>query len=491
MYASAAQLAVALLAATTFAGAAGAQTQVVDTSDPVVIVSTTPVVIDTVSVATAGTRDVALAAHLSVLGSGFDGGGYEFRLERTTPSVAVIGTTNWVPAVALNASAAGDTLSFTGIDEGVAAPATYRLVGQKLDADAPTLVVTPRGIHALDRIASTVVEGVRAAGSLGVSSTTLAPILSLDVDVPLASDVLLWGHVTLATPGGSDGYGIAICDAAGSAVGASVWFPGAGTAETNVVAIAAWAENVAGDTTFSLCANRVGSMPVATATYRSLQSVRATSGIFGNFGDPGDAPTLTGTSYTPIWIMDAATPHPDGMAILLQTTLVTLGYDNQLYEFGIHRDSCAGTRLGGATWRQGESPTTDSATDPFFMTAFDPLPSEPQSYALCARKANAAAPDLSFYGITMAAAPLPAPEPAGAAMVLASVAVLASLAHSRRRSHGPRSGRSLRSAPPARKDRRTWTRLASSTPSPACAPRSRSTRSRASRSTACSMHSSR
>lgn len=412
---------------------AGAQTQVLDASEPVAIQSTTAVVIDTVSVTTAGTRDVALAAHVFVEGLQFNGGGYEFRLERVTPSVSVVGTVNWAPAVALNASLAGDTVAITGFDEGVATPATYRLVGQKTSAGAANLVVNARGIDAIDRVAGTVISGNRAAASVAVSASNNTPIHTLQVDVPLPSDVLLWGHVTITTPGGTDGiYGISICDGAGDSVATEAWIPGAGTAETNVVSLVGLDLDVAGDTSYSICAARAGNMPIATATFRSLQALRSTSTIHGSQGIPGDAPPVTSTAYSAVWIIDAPTTHPDGMAIFVQTSPFAAGYQNLLYEFGIHRGSCAGARLGSAGWRPGLSPNAEQSSDPLLVTGFDPAPGEPQSYAFCARKANAAAPDLIFYGIKMAAAPLPAPEPGSAGAAIAVFAALYAIARSRR-----------------------------------------------------------
>ena len=422
------------LALVLFAPAAFAQTQVLDAAEPVSITSTTPAVIDTVSVDVVGTRDVGLAAHLYVEGTNFNGNGYEFRLERVTPSASVVGTATWAPAAALNASVAGDTIAITGFDEAVATPAVYRLVGQKISAAAANLTVTARGIDAIQRNAGSIVAGSRAAASVVVNASTLTPIHTLDVSVPFPGDVLLWGHVTLSKPsGGDDGaYGVGICDQAGASLAVDIWLPGAHTPETNVVSVVALDTDVPDDTSYSICASKVGNAPVATATFRSLQAVRALA-LEGSAGGPGAAAAVASTAYGAIWILDVANTDPEGMAILLQTSLVTTGLANHLYEFGIHRGSCAGTRIGAAKWRPGAGPVDPDVSDTLLVTGFDPSPGEPQSYAFCGRKTNAAAPDLQFYTIRMAAAPLPVPEPGAAMAAITSGVALVAMARSRRR----------------------------------------------------------
>lgn len=433
MHARAARLGGTLLAVAWLSSSAFAQTQVLGAGETVVITATTPVVIDTVAVDVAGTRDIGLAAHFYVEGSGFDANGYEFRLERVTPSAAVVGTVNWAPAAALNASPVGDTVAITGFDDSVPTPALYRLVGQKISAAAANLSVTARGIDAIERNAGTIVAGSRAAGSVAVTASTFTPIHTLDVTVPFPADVLLWGHVTLSKPSGGDdgGYGIGICDELGTSISTDTWFPGAQTPETNVLSVVALDAGVPNDTSYSICAIRVGDAPSATATFRSLQAVRALS-LEGSAGGPGAAAPVASTAYAAIWILDVANTDPEGMAVLVQASPFAASSANLLYEFGIHRGSCAGPRIGAAGWRPGEGPVGADASDTLFVTGFDAAPDEPQTYAFCGRKTNAAAADLNFYGMRMATAPLPVPEPTGAAVTIVGIAALGARTRSRR-----------------------------------------------------------
>jgi hypothetical protein len=55
------------------------------------------------------------------------------------------------------------------------------------------------------------------------------------------------------------------------------------------------------------------------------------------------------------------------------------------------------------------------------LTAFDPTPDGVASYAVCGRKASAAAPDMGFLALSVVALPLPVPEPSSA---LAAAAAL-------------------------------------------------------------------
>jgi hypothetical protein len=411
-----------------------AQTQVLDASEPVAITSTTPVVIDSVAVETAGLRDVALVAHLYAEGSDFNGGGYEFRLERTSPSFGVVGTIDWAPAEALSASPIGDTISLVGFDLDQDAPATYRLVGQKIDAGAANLTVTARGIDAIHRNAGTLVSGARASGSIGIPASTTTELgATVQVDLIFTSDVLLVGHVTLTKAPGTGGtYGIGICDAEGEFVGVAQWQHALEAAETNAIAVVAYVANLTADTTFSLCAYRSGEAPVATATFRSLVAVRATNTISGSAALPGAAPPLLSTSLTSIWVLEVANVDPDGMAIVVQTNTLGENIDHALYDFGIHRGSCAGERLGATGVRQSADEVDAALVDPILLTAWDPSPEGVESYAFCGRKTSPAAADLGFYALEMAALPLPAPEPAGAAATLAGVAAVLALARARR-----------------------------------------------------------
>lgn len=425
---AAALLPIALAAATP--PSASAQTQVLDGSDPVVIASTTPVVIDTVTVASEGARDVALVAHLYAEAVNLNGAGYEFRLERVSPApAATVGTADWAPAAALSANAIGDTVTITGFDQDVEAPAAYRLVGQKIDAGAANLTVTARGIDAIDRNAGSIVSGARAAGSvvLDTESTTL---VSVDVDAVLSSDFLVVGHVTLSKGAGANGsYVFGICEGDGGSIVTSVWGVHAATPETDVVPVLAYIPNLTQDTTLSLCGARSDG-PSATATFRSLFAVRSLSAIVGSTSTAGVG--LLSTARTPIWILEVPDPDPDGMAVVANVVVGVVGA-HQLYEFTLHRGSCAGSQIGATGFRPGAAAAPDMDSESVLLTGFDPVPAGVESYALCGRKTNAAAPDASIFVNTMSALPLPAPEPTSTASALACTAAVAALARRRKR----------------------------------------------------------
>jgi len=409
-----------------------AQTQVLDGSDPVAIASTTPIVIDTVTVASAGTRDVVLVAHLYAEATNLNGGGYEFRLERVSPApTATVGTADWTPAAALTASPIGDTVAITGFDLDVEGPAAYRLVGQKIDAGAASLTVTARGIDAIDRTAGSIVSAARAAGSVPIG-TTATSLVDVDLDAVLGSDFLLFGHVTLSKSAGADGtYLGAVCEEGSSGLISSGWAVSVETPETNVLPVLAFVPNLASDTTVSSCIARASDAPSATATFRSFAAVRSFNAIVASTST--QQILLPSTSRTLLWILDVPDPDPDGMAIFANATLAVVGPAHHLYELTLHRGSCAGAQVGATGFRPGAGAVSDQDVDSVLLTGFDPSPTGVESYALCGRKTNVAAPDLAALFLTMAALPLPVPEPSPAAALLVGAASVASLA--RRRGH--------------------------------------------------------
>ena len=263
------------------------------------------------------------------------------------------------------------------------------------------------------------VQEVDFADPVVIDSTARVAVATLAVAGTGVRDVALTAHVYVE--GGDfagNAYGFAICrdSAAGPAVGYTFWRPGDKSPEqipfeSDTVTLTAFDASASLPATYVVCADKViAGSPAITAHIRGFNADTAAPGtrLAGVSDDDGLVEVRGIDSTAPealdMLAIDAGVSSDVAVVAYVAAQGSDLG-NGYRYEFGICRGAADGPFVGRTFWRP---PAASGFTaDTITITGFDPARSGAQTYVLCARKYDAAAPSLgvSYSGMNFSIAP--------------------------------------------------------------------------------------